>query len=375
MIDFYKDLYTESETWRPSFELLDCPKVSREEQEWLERPFTEAKVLQIVKQCDGDKAPNPDGFTLNFFKKCWEILREDLMQTVQNFHHNEIFEKSFNATFIALIPKKTGAEELKDFRPISLIGGVYKIISKLITERLKTVMGKLVYEHQMAFLKGRQILDAAMLANELVDSRVKQKIPGILCKLDIEKAYDHVNWNFLLKILKDMGFGNKWIKWIRFCISNVKFSLIINGSTKGFFKSQRGLRQGDPISPFLFLLAMEGLNHMIRIANGKGWLKGFSAQTVRGDALEVIHLLYANDSLVLCEAEEIQIRHLRAILTIFEGISGLHVNWNKSSLFPINQVDNMQSLAETLGCQVASLPTKYLGMPLGAKNKELEVKM
>jgi len=115
----------------------------------------------------------------------------------------------------------------------------------------------------------------------------------------------------------------------------VKFSLIINGSTKGFFKSQRGLRQGAPISPFLFLLAMEGLNHMIRIANGKGWLKGFSAQTVRGDALEVIHLLYANDSLVLCEAEEIQIRHLRAILTIFEGISGLHVNWNKSSLLSI----------------------------------------
>lgn len=129
------------------------------------------------------------------------------MHTILNFHHKSFFEKSFNATFIALIPKKPGAVELKDFRPLSLIGGVYKIISKLITEILKIVIRKLVDGHQMAFLKGRQIMDAALLANEMVDSRVKQKKPAILCKLDIEKTYDHVNRNFLLKILKDMGFG------------------------------------------------------------------------------------------------------------------------------------------------------------------------
>ncbi|CAN4114614.1 unnamed protein product [Withania somnifera] len=95
----------------------------------------------------------------------------------------------------------------------------------------------------------------ALLANELVDSRIKQKTPGILCKLDIEKAYDHVNWSFLLKILGDMGFGRKWINWIKFCISSVKFSLIINGNSKSFFQSQRGLRHGDPLSPSLFILA------------------------------------------------------------------------------------------------------------------------
>jgi len=214
MIEFYSNLYTENEPWRPTFDLTGCPIVTNEENEWLQRPFTETEVLQTIQQCDGDKAPGPDGYTLKFFKACWEILKEDLMQTIHNFHQRGVFEKSFNATLVALIPKKPGAVELKDFRPISLIGGVYKIISKLITERLKTVIGKLVDEHQMAFLKGRQILDASLLANELVDSRVKQKQPGILCKLDIEKAYDHVNWNFLLKILEDMGFGSRWIKWI-----------------------------------------------------------------------------------------------------------------------------------------------------------------
>jgi len=285
MIELYSNLYTENEPWRPTFDLTGCPIVTNEENEWLQRPFTETEVLQTIQQCDGDKAPGPDGYTLKFFKACWEILKEDLMQTIHNFHQRGVFEKSFNATLVALISKKPGAVELKDFRPISLIGGVYKIISKLITERLKTVIGKLVDEHQMAFLKGRQILDASLLANELVDSRVKQKQPGILCKLDIEKAYDHVNWNFLLKILEDMGFGSRWIKWISFCISSVKFSLIINGNTEGFFQSHRGLRQGDPMSPFLFVLAMEGLNHMLRTTNANRWMKGFSAQTGRGEDL------------------------------------------------------------------------------------------
>ncbi|KAK6780580.1 hypothetical protein RDI58_022764 [Solanum bulbocastanum] len=325
MVEFYKRLYSESESWRPGFDMIDCPTISQEEQDWLQRPFSEEEVLNIIKQCDGDKAPGPDGLTMSFFEVCWDTVKEDLLGTIHNFHQKELFEKSFDATFIALIPKKAGAEELKDFRPISLIGSVYKILSKLITERLKSVMGTLVNDHQMAFLKGRQIMDATFLANELVDSKEKQKFPGILCKLDLEKAYDHVNWRFLLKVLEDMGFGKKWINWIHFCISTVKLSLIINGNNEGFFSSERGLRQGDPISPFLFILVMEGLNHMIRRARANGWLKGFQAQVQgrREDERGVTYLLYADDSLIFCEAEVSQIRHIMAILTIFEGISGL----------------------------------------------------
>ncbi|WMV13356.1 hypothetical protein MTR67_006741 [Solanum verrucosum] len=120
---------------------------------------------------------------------------------------------------------------------------------------------------------------------------------------------------------------------------------------------------------------MEGLNHMIRKANVNGWIKGFKAQNQgnRDNEVGITHLLYADDTLVFCEAEVIQIRHIRAILTIFEGISGLHVNWQKSFLYPVNQVDNMELLARNLGCQIATLPTRYLGMPLGAQNKETAV--
>lgn len=143
------------------------------------------------------------------------------------------------------------------------------------------------------------------------------------------------------------------------------------GNPEGSFQSQRGLRQGDPMSPFLFILAMEGLNFMIRKYRENGWIRGFCANINMKNAMEISHLLYADDSLVFCDVEVTQIRHLRVILTIFEGISGLHVNWHKCCLYSVNQVPSIQILAENLGCLVASLPTTYLGMPHGAKMKEL----
>lgn len=147
----------------------------------------------------------------------------------------------------------------------------------------------------------------------------------------------------------------------------MKFSVLINGCMEGYFHSQKGLGQGDPVSPFLFLLAMEGLNHLIKTTKANGWIRDFGFQINDMVGMEISHLLYADDSLVFCEAEVDQIKHLRAILTIFEALSGLHVNCSKSCIYPVNNVQNEQILASSLGCQVGTLPTKYLGMLLGAK--------
>ena len=135
---------------------------------------------------------------------------------------------------------------------------------------MKGVMAKLMDSRQMAFIQGRHIMDAVLIANEAVDSRQKQKKTGILCKLDMEKAYDHVNWEYLLTTMERLGFGRKWIQWIRHCITTVRFSVLMNGSSVGFFSVERGLRQGDPLSPSLFILVMEGLNNMIKSAKVRG---------------------------------------------------------------------------------------------------------
>ena len=124
---------------------------------------------------------------------------------------------------------------MKDFRPISLVGSLYRLITKVLTNKLKKVMNGLVNPTQNAFVEGRQILDVSLIADEVIDSMQKRKEMGILCKLDIEKAYDQINWSFVLKVLKRMGFGEKWVGWIEWCISTTTFFVLLNGSLACFF--------------------------------------------------------------------------------------------------------------------------------------------
>ncbi|WMV31952.1 hypothetical protein MTR67_025337 [Solanum verrucosum] len=211
------------------------------------------------------------------------------------------------------------------------------------------------------------------MANECVDSRTRSNAPGILCKLDIQKAYDHLNWQFLWETLDKRGFGGRWLRWMKFCIQTVKYSVLINGSPTGFFSAQRGLRQGDPLSPFLFIIAMEGLSDMLKTARENLWLKGFKISNRVGCELEITHLQYADDTLIFCDANKEQLRMLRVIFILFEAVSGLHINWNKSFLFPVNVVPDLSSLARTLGGRIGDLPTTYLGMPLGANSRSLGI--
>ena len=275
------------------------------------------------------------------------------------------FVRSLNTTFLVLIPKKGGADDLRDFRPINLVGGFYKLLAKVLANRLKKVVSKVVSTAQNAFVEGRQILDAVLIANEAINSLIKRNESGVLCKLDIEKAYDHLSWNFLLIVMRKMGFGDKWAAWIRWCISTTSFSVLVNGTPSGFFHSSRGWRQGDPLSPYLFVIGMEALCTLINKAVSGGFLSGCRIRGRVGDEVQITHLLFANDTLVFCEATTEQMSSLCWILMWFKAISGLKINLDKRKNFPVGRADNVEELALELGYKVGPLPSYYLGLPLG----------
>ena len=147
----------------------------------------------------------------------------------RRFHESGSFVRSLNATFLVLIPKKGKAEDLKDFKPISLVGGLYKWLTKVLANRLKEVLAKVISMSQNVFVEGRESMDEVLIANKAIDSILKSNRGTILCKLDIEKAYDHVDWSFLLAVLEKMGFGERCRRWIKWCLSTARFSVMVNG--------------------------------------------------------------------------------------------------------------------------------------------------
>ena len=241
-----------------------------------------------------------------------------------------------------LIPKKVGARDLRDFRPISLVGSLYKWLAKVLANRLKKVVGKVVSKAQGAFVEGRQILDAMLITNEAIDSILKNNENSIMCKLDIEKAYDNVNWSSLFTVMQKLGFGEKWIGWIKWCISTASFSMLVNGTSKGFFQSSRGLRQGDPLSPYLFVIAMQVFSSFLKRAMDGGFMSGCKVKSEKG--VQISHLLLADDTLVFCQASQNHLTYLNWLLMWFEALSGLRINLEKSELIPVRRVENIDDL-------------------------------
>jgi len=166
----------------------------------------------------------------------WEVIGKDVVRAILYFQSTGFIPRGCNASFITLVPKKDNPSDLNEFRPISLVGCVYKILSKILANRLKKVLPSVIHENQSAFLGGRGMLDSILVANETVDYLKKEKKSGVLVKVDFEKAYDSVNWKFLYYMLGRLGFNVKWINWIKACLESASVSVLVNGSPTEEFK-------------------------------------------------------------------------------------------------------------------------------------------
>ncbi|XP_028104944.1 uncharacterized protein LOC114303962 [Camellia sinensis] len=291
-------------------------------------------------------------------------MKGEVLQFMAEFHSQGKIVSGLNSSFITLIPKREEPCELSDFRPISLVNSVYKILAKVLSKRLKRVLPEIISEAQTAFLGGRSILDGVLIANEVVHWWKAAKMRGIILKLDFEKAYDSVNWEFLLSMMRNFGFGEKWLGWIKSCLSSSRVSVLVNGSPTKEFAPQRGLRQGDPLSPLLFNIVAEGLNILIERAKELGLVKGAS---VGPTELKFSHLQFADDSIIFCEAVRGELVHIKRILRCFEVLSGLKINFHKSLLCGVGVPDGeVNQFTSIFNCRSQKLPFNYLGLPLGA---------
>jgi len=279
---------------RPKLDGLSFDKVSETDNVGLVAPFRLEEIEGEVKDSDGDKSPGPDGFNFAFVKRFWYLLKGEVRIMFDQFHGNDVIPKAMLAYFVTLIPKIHSPLEVKDFRPISLLGCLYKLLAKVFARCLAKVMNLIISSNQLAFLKGRNLVDGVVVINEIVDFARKFKKECLILKVDFEKACDSVDWGFLVYMMKRVGLSNKWIAWIKACVCRGSMSILVNGSPTGQINIQRGLKRGDLLAPFLFLLVAEGFSGLMRNAVRLNLFQGFK---LKEDGKEYTHLQYANDTI------------------------------------------------------------------------------
>ncbi|KAJ0454037.1 putative RNA-directed DNA polymerase [Helianthus annuus] len=361
---FFRSKFVEECVIRPRLLCSNMRKLSDSDAAMLDSRFSKEEIKAAVFGCDDDRAPGPDGINFRFVKRFWDLVESDFVDIMDAFYVNGEISPGCGSSFIALIPKVIDPIGLKDYRPISLVGIINKVISKILANRLKRVLDSIISPSQSAFISGRYILDGPLIVNEIQNWAKKAKRKIFLLKIDFEKAYDNINWNFLIDILRQMGFSEKWCLWIKGVVSSARASVLVNGSPTFEFKCHKGMRQGDPISPFLFVIVMEALSCMIVRACGLGILKGVS---LPNGGPVVSHLFYADDAVIMGEWSRENVLNVVRILRCFHICSGLKINLSKSNLFGVgSQQVEVEEMADVVGCRADAFPFKFLGLSVGA---------
>ncbi|CAA7053093.1 unnamed protein product [Microthlaspi erraticum] len=312
-----------------------------------------------------NKSPGPDGFSVEFFRASWDVVGPDVIAAVQEFFRNGRLLKDLNNTAVALIPKVPEACRLGDYRPISCCNLIYKLISKIIANRMKPVLLKYIRPNQAAFIRGRSLGENVLLSTELIRNYEKSSCArSCMLKVDIRKAFDTVCWDFVLKMLNAHDFPPLFISWIRQCISTPRFSISVNGELAGFFPGKKGLRQCDSISPYLFIMVMEALSGLLDVAVEQRKIRLHP----QCHDPKITHLLFADDLLIFSDGSRHSLTGIKEVMESFRGLCGLEMNPAKSEIFFGGYFDiEVAVLSGLVGFKVGSFPTRYLGLPLNPR--------
>ncbi|GKB42380.1 RNA-directed DNA polymerase, eukaryota, reverse transcriptase zinc-binding domain protein [Tanacetum coccineum] len=296
----------------------------------LECEVTKDEIKRAVWDCGIDKSPGPDGFMFGFYRQYWKIIESDVVDAVICFFQQGYFPKGGNSSFIALIPKTPDANMVKDFRPISLIWSLYKIIAKILVNRLVVVLGNLVNEVQSVFVVDREILDGPFILNEIFQWCRSKKKHSLVFKVDFDKAYDSVRWDYLDDIMRKFGFGDKW--------------------------------RGNLLSPFLFILVIESLHVSFQRVVDVGLFNDITLSY----SLHLSHMFYADDAIFVGQWNESNINTIVHILDCFHRASGLRINMSRSKLLGIYvDADKLDQAASKIDCVTPKTPIIYLGSKVG----------
>ncbi|XP_059629720.1 uncharacterized protein LOC132272631 [Cornus florida] len=360
-VDYYQNLFSKQVDSQVG-DFVPRHTLSADDNFRLDAPIQYEEVRDVVMGFHLDKSPGLDGFPARFYQTFWQVIDKDVVAAVQYFFNFSIMLLGVSSSFLMLLPKIGNASKVGDFRPIALCNLVYKIITKIMANRLALSLPKLVGVEQCAFVKGRRIQNALIIAHDMVRDFNNPKHPSMALKVDIIKAYGLVSWEFLLKALGFYGFSNKWINWVAAIFQSTRYSILLNGSPKGFIKPGRGLRQGCPLSPLLFTLVTECLSTFIAKAAQKKNLAVINS--IKTFKPHLCHIFFADDLMVACKATIHNARVLASIFKKFEAVTGLQVSPLKSSVIFSRAVKRKSGLLEVLQYKEESFPIKYLGLPL-----------
>ncbi|XP_024634474.2 uncharacterized protein [Medicago truncatula] len=318
--------------------------ITEEGRNSLTAPITKNEVYAAFNSMKPYKAPGPDGFHCIFFKQYWHIVGNDIYHMVQTAFQTGHFDPEISNTLIALIPKIDPPTTYKDFRPISLCNITYKIITTVLVHRLRPILTNIIGPYQSSFLLGRGTADNSIVLQEIIHfmKHSKRKKGYVAYKLDLEKAFDNVNWDFLSNCLHDFGFPNITIKFIMHCVASPSYSILWNGNKLPPFKPSHGLRQGDTLSPYLFILCMEKLSAAINSAVAQG---RWAPIQITPTGPHLSHLLFADDVLLISKAKTSQVHLIHDLFERFSQASGLRINIAKSRAFTRQALLMVKSLA------------------------------